>query len=153
MGLFDSIHEALATEATVKHNLDLSSGAPPQSSGSATAKTSAAAGANAVAAISKPILQLNSVPITIDPSKFSNPLSNSNPQGSITSLWAFRELVDPVPSFTPYYSPSGSSTETNYSLVANNAMIGKPNPFSSSVIRNLSTLPRNLHDQRSYAAC
>lgn len=136
MGLFDSIHHALANEATVKHNLDLSSADVPRSS--------FAAESNAIASISKPILQLNSVPVTIDPKNFSNPLSNSNPQGSLTSLWAFRELVDPVPSFTSYYSPSGSSTETNYSLVVNNAVAG-PSPFSGAVIAQSQFLLNQSH--------
>jgi hypothetical protein len=144
MGLFDSIHKALANEA-VKHNLDLSAGDVTPSYADDTAETSGPAGQNAVSSISKPILLLNSVPVTIDPKNFSNPLSNSNPQGSLTSLWAFRELVDPVPSFTSYYSASGSSTETNYSLVVNNALAGGPYPFSASVIAESQFLLSQSH--------
>lgn len=82
----------------------------------------------------KPILQMDALPVTINPDDYRNPLSTANPNGSLTSLWAFRQLVDPVPMFSRYYSSSGRSTEATYALIANGASVSTDNPFAVEVI-------------------
>jgi len=85
-------------------------------------------------ATTKPILQLNALPVTIDPHAYEDPLSTSNPAGRLDHLWAFRQLVDPVPEFARYYSASGSSTESIYSTVVRGASVIDANPFAAEVI-------------------
>lgn len=62
----------------------------------------------------KPILQLNTFPMTIDPSDFANPFGPTNPGGSYTTLYSFYQLVDPVPSFAKNYWPTNNSTDITY---------------------------------------
>ncbi len=70
----------------------------------------------------KPILQLSALPITIDRSNYVNARSDSNPNGDLRSLFAFSELVDPIPAFTRYYSPGGSSVEGTYGNIVGGAV-------------------------------
>lgn len=92
----------------------------------------------------KPILQLNAFPVTLNPDLYANAYSTDNPHGSYTSLWAFRELVDPIPSFSKYYTPSTASTESTYSNILKGASaVGKSN-FTAQVIASaLKTLEDN----------
>lgn len=125
MNLFEAISQAVADEATTNSLMAFGDlGAAP------AARRMATPGA----ASTKPILQLDAFPVTINPDEYKNPHSTANPDGSFASLWAFRQLVDPVPMFSRYYSPSGRSTESTYSLVANSASIGRNNPFATEVI-------------------
>lgn len=84
----------------------------------------------------KPILQLNPLPITIEPSQYQNAKSNSNPNGDLKPLFALRQLVDPVPKFEHDYVASSYSTEMLYASILNGATIVNNEPFTSSVIGN-----------------
>lgn len=85
------------------------------------------------AAVPKPVLQLSSLPLTINPDLFKNARSNSNPNGDLKPLRAFRDLVDPVPCFTRYYTASGSSTEITYRDIVSGATVGAGNSFVSNM--------------------
>jgi hypothetical protein len=74
-----------------------------------------------ISASDRPVLQLCSIPIAVTPSSYANPLSSSNPGGTYTSLYAFRLLVDPVPTFTEDYTASASSTEAVFGNVVTGA--------------------------------
>ena len=82
----------------------------------------------------RPVLQLNALPCTLDPLLFVNPLSSSNPNGNLKSLFAFRELVDPVPSFSKAYSSSGASTEGIYKQIVKGASVGIDSSFTAGMI-------------------
>ncbi|WP_147127656.1 hypothetical protein [Shimia ponticola] len=80
------------------------------------------------------VLQMAEVPITINPTQYANAHSNQNPTGDMRSLFAFRELVDPLPSVGPTFIPSASSTEMTYDLVVNNANALSGNPFAAQTL-------------------
>lgn len=82
----------------------------------------------------KPVLQLNPFPVTLRPHDYANALSSGNPGGDLAALWAFRQLVDPVPEFSTYYAASMASTESVYRLIAGGASLVSANPFVASVI-------------------
>jgi hypothetical protein len=82
----------------------------------------------------KPVLQLNPFPVTLRPQNYADPLSSANPGGSLAALWAFRQLVDPVPVFGPFYAASLASTESVYRQIAKGARMVGDNPFVASVI-------------------
>jgi hypothetical protein len=60
--------------------------------------------------------------------------TNSNPNGSYTALYSFRELVDPVPSFSRFYSPSGASTELSYGQLIAGACVDPGSQFAQGMI-------------------
>jgi len=91
------------------------------------------AAASAVATVEKPVLQLSLLPITLDTTLYKNALSDSNPNGDARSLFAFRQLVDPVPSFSAYYTPGGGSTEVIYGQIVNGAC-ADDSPFTQQMI-------------------
>lgn len=82
----------------------------------------------------KPILQLNAFPVTLDPARYANAKSTSNPNGSFTTLYAFRNLVDPIPEFTQNYVPSDKSTEAIYNQLINGASVTGDNSFATQVL-------------------
>jgi hypothetical protein len=83
----------------------------------------------------KPVIQLNAFPVTLDPEDYKNPKSSTNPNGNLRSLFALRQLVDPVPSFSHFYSPSASaSTEEFYKMIIEGADISLPPGFAMEVI-------------------
>jgi hypothetical protein len=82
----------------------------------------------------KPILLLNALPLSINPDDFKNVLSTENPDGNLSSLWAFRQLVDPIPMFSRYYSPSTKSTESVYASIVDGATIKGSSPFTAQII-------------------
>jgi hypothetical protein len=82
----------------------------------------------------KPVLQFNPFPTTLDANIYRNPRSDSNPNGDLKSLFAFRQLVDPVPSFSEYYSPRGDSTESIYGQIVSGAAMAADSPFTARVI-------------------
>jgi hypothetical protein len=49
-------------------------------------------------------------------------------------LFAFRELVDPVPAFTRSYSPSAGSTEGIYEMLLEGASVDGESPFAAGVL-------------------
>ena len=90
-----------------------------------------------------PVFQLEPLPLTLNASRFSNPHTNTNPNGSYTALYAFRELVDPVPSFSRFYSPSGTSTESSYGQLIAGACVDPASPFAQGVISDA----QRIYDQ------
>jgi len=87
-----------------------------------------------ITASSKPVFQFNPFPITLDANIYRNPRSDSNPGGDLRSLFAFRLIVDPVPSFSHYYSPSGRSTEEIYGQIVEGVSVAVHSPFTEQVI-------------------
>jgi hypothetical protein len=69
----------------------------------------------------KPVLQLASLPFTMDPSTYQGAFGSSNPNGDRKAAFAFRQLVDPLPFFQADYVPNGQSLEENYGDVVNGA--------------------------------
>lgn len=84
----------------------------------------------------KPIFQLNQLPVSLDPEAYKDARSGSNPNGDLKPLFAFRQLVDPVPKFDPNYFASSYSTEMLYANFLNGATILRNDPFVSGVIAN-----------------
>ncbi|PCI95924.1 MAG: hypothetical protein COB15_11645 [Flavobacteriales bacterium] len=84
--------------------------------------------------LTKPILQLNALPMTINPDEFKNAYSSENPKGSLSSLWAFRQLVSPMPTFSKYYNPSNRSTESVYASIVKGASTSVDSPFITQII-------------------
>lgn len=82
----------------------------------------------------KPILQLNQLPTTIDSNDYKDARSGSNPNGDLKPLFAFRQLVDPVPKFDQNYFASPYSTEMLYENFLNGASILNNEPFVTSVL-------------------
>jgi hypothetical protein len=50
----------------------------------------------------KQILQLNALPVTITAARYANAFSSANPSGSLSTAYALRLLIDPIPDFTHY---------------------------------------------------
>lgn len=69
------------------------------------------------------VLQLTHEPTALNPQHYADPFSGSNPDGSYTSLYAFRVLVDPIPFFKRYYLPSSASTEAVYGDIVTGATV------------------------------
>lgn len=82
-----------------------------------------------------PVLQLNQIPVTLIRDKFENPKTNSNPNGSLTTLFAFRQLVDPIPAFYKYYAPT-DSTEAVYGTLVHGATIAPDAKYARTVFSN-----------------
>ncbi len=74
-----------------------------------------------VSVAEKPVLQFSFLPITLDAALYRNALSDSNPKGDMKPLFAFRQLADPIPSFSQYYTPSTGSTEQIYGGIVQSA--------------------------------
>ncbi|MBC8164715.1 MAG: hypothetical protein H7Y20_02450, partial [Bryobacteraceae bacterium] len=82
---------------------------------------------------SRPVLQLNRFPVTLDANSYKNALSGRNPNGDRRSLFAFRQLVDPIPAFTRSYSPTGS-TEQAYQTLLHGASVDGESEFAAGVL-------------------
>ncbi len=82
----------------------------------------------------KPVIQLSQFPTTLDPAIYDKALSGRNPSGDQRSLFAFRQLVDPVPTFSHSYSPSANSTEDRYKGLLYGASVDGESEFTSSVL-------------------
>lgn len=65
----------------------------------------------ALAVTTKPILQLNSFPSTIDLRKYGDPYSGDNPTGDYLAAYRFRNLCNQIPTFTRCFNVSGNSVE------------------------------------------
>ena len=91
------------------------------------------------AGVTKPVLQLNPFPITLDTAVYANALSGRNPGGDRRSLAAFRELVDPVPAFGRSYSPSIKSTESVYETMLDGASVDGESEFAARVLSEAKT--------------
>lgn len=71
------------------------------------------AGPEAAGAV-PPVIQATPIAMPLDPATYRNPRGPTNPNGSLLPLFAFRALVDPVPTFTRYYGASAVTTEGTY---------------------------------------
>lgn len=69
----------------------------------------------------KPVLQLNRLPQTLNPSAFANAQSPSNPYGDLLALKRFSDLVDPVPTVSTFYSTGAMTVTDVYTLVMQSA--------------------------------
>ena len=85
-------------------------------------------------ASTKLVLQFNALPRMLNTSEYRNARSGSNPKGDLNPLFKFRELVDPVPSFTHYRGDSGVSIETIYGQIVNGASVSGDSPFMAGMI-------------------
>ena len=83
-------------------------------------------GMSGVAPAAPPVIQLNAVPVTIDPGIYADARGPTNPGGSLLPLYAFRSLVDPIPAATAYYTPSGITTEQAYGSLLQGASVVPP---------------------------
>ena len=90
--------------------------------------------AASLARAGKPVLQLNRVPMTLDTSVYAKAFSGNNPRVDQNALFAFRQLVDPVPAFTRSYSPSTASTEGTYELLLGGASVEGESAFGARVL-------------------
>jgi len=101
----------------------------------------------------RPILQLNALPMTLAPNTYKNAHSNINPTGSLTSLYAFSQLVNTIPHFSEYYSDSlntissvygnllrGSSVESDEKYTQN-VIFSSQKTFDSSDFANMDGIP------------
>jgi hypothetical protein len=99
---------------------------------SAPADGSVAAGRTAQAV--KPVLQLNRFPVSIDAATYRNAFSGRNPKGDQKALFAFHQLVDPVPTFTRAYGASVASTQQIYGSVLNGASVNGESTFAAGIL-------------------
>lgn len=79
------------------------------------------------------VLQYLPLPVTLDSRRYRDALSSSNPKGDLLPLRAFRDLVDPLPTFTTYYGGQGS-TEMVYSMIVHSATAPAQASFARGVI-------------------
>ncbi len=109
------------------------------SSRAPTKRKCARSGAEAPAPVS-PVFQLEPLPLTLNPSDYENPVTESSPKGSYATLAAFRQLTDPAPAFARYYSPSAVSTEGIYGNVITGAVLAGSSAFTSQIIAGAQKL-------------
>jgi hypothetical protein len=123
MAMFDSIVAALDSAV-----------------GEAAARSAGLAAVSTQVRTAKPILQLNRFPVSIDPGRFRNAFSGRNPGGDRKPLFAFHELVDPVPAYTRSYSASAGSTQQIYKSLLNGASVNGDSTFAASVLSEAKAL-------------
>jgi len=82
----------------------------------------------------KPVLQFGLTPVVLDLKKYANARSNARPDGDLRALVAFRDLVDPLPSFTRFYASSGMSTEQLYESIIEGATLAANSPFAARLL-------------------
>ncbi|MFD1559653.1 hypothetical protein ACFSHT_29110 [Paraburkholderia silviterrae] len=106
--------------------------------GSAVGETAAQAerspATEGLARAARPVLQINRFPVSIDTATFQNALSGRNPNGDLKALFAFHQLVDPVPTFTRGYSASTGSTQQIYGSLLNGASVNGDSPFAAGIL-------------------
>jgi hypothetical protein len=117
MAMFDSIAAALESAG-----------------GEAAARSDGQAAPGAQARTTRPILQLNRFPVSIDTGRYQNALSGRNPGGDQRPLFAFHQLVDPVPAYTRSYFASAGSTQQIYESLLNGASVDGDSTFAASVL-------------------
>jgi hypothetical protein len=88
----------------------------------------------------KQILQLNAFPVQLNPETFANARSNSNPNGSLLPLYAFRSMVDSIPHFATCYSPSQRSSENIYGQIVYGASVTEESSFATRVLSDAKTI-------------
>jgi len=82
----------------------------------------------------RPILQLNALPMTLSPKTYENAHSSINPNGSFTSLYAFSQLANSIPSFSEYYSDSLNTVSSVYGNLLHGSSVGNDEKYTESVI-------------------
>ena len=82
----------------------------------------------------KPLIQFAPFPVALDTEQYADAQSTSNPLGELRPLFAFRDFVDPLPSFAQYYQPSGNSTEQIYEAIVNGAVVTGANQFTAGLL-------------------
>jgi hypothetical protein len=92
--------------------------------------------AAAVSVSSKPMVLLNAFPVILDQKDYANALSTANPKGDLRSLWRFRQLVDPLPQYSQFYTPGSLSTESTYRQIVQGAAVNGDNEFVAGVVTN-----------------
>jgi hypothetical protein len=80
------------------------------------------------------ILQISQLPLILDSNRYKNARSGSNPAGDLLPLFAFRQLVDPIPTLGPSYVPSAASTELIYGDIITGANATTGAGFAAQVI-------------------
>jgi hypothetical protein len=93
----------------------------------------------------RPVLQLNAFPMTLSPKTYENAHSNVNPNGSFNSLYAFSQLVNPVPSFTEYYSASLNTISSVYNNLLHGAIVRREEKYTESVIASAQQTYDSAH--------
>jgi hypothetical protein len=92
---------------------------------------------------SRPVLQLNALPMTLSPAIYANMHSSANPNGSYASLYAFSQLANIVPTFAEYFSASLNTIPTLYGSLLHGATVATNQPYVdqvfSSARRNFDT--------------
>lgn len=116
---------------------------PVSASPSVSAPPPVQAEASMLADSSKPILQLNKLPMTLDPALFKDARSSSNPTGDLRALYAFSQLVDVIPKFTHNYVASARSAMELYQQISEAASAEPGSFFASSVISQAQKLLDN----------
>ncbi len=86
------------------------------------------------AASSKPVLQFIPLPAVLNPDRFANARSNDNPNGDLRPLFAFRNLVDPLPNVSTYFTTQGTSTEDVYGMILNGAVADGAKSMAAGVL-------------------
>ncbi|MGR5145102.1 hypothetical protein ACQKP8_00980 [Photobacterium alginatilyticum] len=82
----------------------------------------------------RPILQLNALPMTLSPKTYENAHSSINPNGSFTSLYAFSQLANTIPTFSEYYSDSLNRISSVYGNLLRGSSVGNDEQYTESVI-------------------
>ncbi|GAB3518382.1 hypothetical protein GCM10027342_09770 [Photobacterium alginatilyticum] len=82
----------------------------------------------------RPILQLNALPMTLSPKTYENAHSSINPNGSFTSLYAFSQLANTIPTFSEYYSDSLNRISSVYGNLLHGSSVGNDEQYTESVI-------------------
>jgi len=87
-----------------------------------------------LAAAARPVLQFGLTPVALDLRRYADARSNSRPDGDLRALAAFRDLVDPLPSFSRCYVASGMSTERLYESILEGATLAAESPFAARLL-------------------
>lgn len=74
--------------------------------------------------------------MTLLPKNYENAHSSINPNGSYTSLYAFSQLTNTIPSFTEYYSPSLNTISSVYRNLLYGASVEEQEKYAEIVIAN-----------------
>jgi hypothetical protein len=99
----------------------------------------------------KPVLQLNAFPVALSAHTYANALSTDNPNGSLAALWAFRQLIDPVPDMSQYYAASTGSTESVYRLIAQGAAVAGSSPPATFATQVILDAQKQIAAAKGYA--
>jgi hypothetical protein len=114
-------------------------------------------GINVIASRIPPVLQLNTMPETIDITQFKNPQGPTNSNGDYVSLYRFSDLTNRISRFNLYYYPSGNKIDNIYENIVQgctikqdatftyNAFFKSKQELASSRLSNLAGTPNNWY--------